>query len=118
MTSLDRIGGLRSGRAVVFAVILMAHASYIPNGFSWLDRGDIVEARAILPLGRLMEAISAPFGNTAISLKDFGPRFPGFSFLWSRGPRTISHSHEAPCESLRRRIRHDFKNDPEVDRKP
>jgi hypothetical protein len=49
----------------VFAVILMAHASYIPNGFSWLDRGDIVEARAILPLGRLMEAISAPFGNTA-----------------------------------------------------
>ena len=65
MISLDRIGGIRSGWAVVFAAILMAHATYIPNGFSWLDHGDIVEARAILPPSRLMEAMSTPFGNTA-----------------------------------------------------
>lgn len=45
-------------------VVLLAHATYIANGFVWLDHGDIEGKRAILPLGGLHHAMTARFGAT------------------------------------------------------
>src|SRR5436190_12566746 len=43
---------------------LLTHASYIGGGFTWLDHGDIVAGRAVLPLGRIHEAFLMRMGDT------------------------------------------------------
>lgn len=48
----------------VLGLTLLAHASYLNNGFTWLDHGDIEQGRAILPLAELHQAFTQPFGET------------------------------------------------------
>ncbi|MBT4139881.1 MAG: hypothetical protein HOE48_18330 [Candidatus Latescibacteria bacterium] len=43
----------------------MTHATYITNGFIWLDHGDLELGRAVLPLSHLHEAFLTRFGETA-----------------------------------------------------
>jgi hypothetical protein len=43
---------------------LLAHATYVPNGFTWLDHGDVELGRAVLPLPRLYEAFVTRMGDT------------------------------------------------------
>jgi hypothetical protein len=45
-------------------VALLVHATYFPNGFTWLDHGDVELGRAVLPLGRLHEALFTRMGDT------------------------------------------------------
>ena len=45
-------------------VALLVHASYVPRGFTWLDHGDVVVGRAVLPLARLHEAFFMRMGDT------------------------------------------------------
>ncbi len=49
---------------LVAAVVLLTHATYLANGFVWLDHGDIEGKRAILPLGSLSHALTERFGAT------------------------------------------------------
>jgi tetratricopeptide (TPR) repeat protein len=48
----------------VLVIVLLTHASYINNGFTWLDHGDLEQGRAILPLAELHKAFTQPFGET------------------------------------------------------
>ena len=45
-------------------VAVLTHATYIANGFVWLDHGDIESQRAILALGNLHHALTERFGAT------------------------------------------------------
>jgi tetratricopeptide (TPR) repeat protein len=42
----------------------VAHATFLGNGFVWLDHGDLQEGRAVLPLSRVGEAFGLRFGET------------------------------------------------------
>lgn len=44
--------------------VFLVHISYIQNGFIWLDQGDILEKRAILPLQHLGDIFFLRFGET------------------------------------------------------
>src|SRR5919108_4391650 len=48
----------------VLAVTFLVHASYIANGFVWLDHGDIESGRAIVPLPQIYTALLTRFGET------------------------------------------------------
>lgn len=52
------------GLGAVLLIALLVHASYIPNGFTWLDHGDIERGRAVLELGQLPSAFVTRFGET------------------------------------------------------
>lgn len=54
----------RLGGSVVLAMALASHATYVANGFAWLDHGDIVGRRALLPPSAWPAAFARPFGNT------------------------------------------------------
>jgi hypothetical protein len=49
---------------VVLAITAIAHASYINNGFTWLDHGDIEFGRTILPIDSLLQAWVSRLGET------------------------------------------------------
>lgn len=49
---------------IVLASAVIVHLSYINNGFTWLEHGDIEQERAILPLTDLNKAFEQPFGET------------------------------------------------------
>ncbi|MBI4128819.1 MAG: hypothetical protein HY460_02095 [Parcubacteria group bacterium] len=44
--------------------ILLVHASYIANGFTWLDHGDIEGKRAVVSLAELPKTFVARYGET------------------------------------------------------
>ncbi len=48
----------------VLAVTFLVHASYLANGFVWLDHGDIESGRAIVPLPKIYTALFTRFGET------------------------------------------------------
>lgn len=48
----------------MLAVTVLTHASYINNGFTWLDHGDIERGRAVVPIGELGKAFVSRFGQT------------------------------------------------------
>jgi hypothetical protein len=52
------------GGVSVLAVVLASHATYLANGFTWLDHGDIVGRRALLPASEWLAAFARPFGHT------------------------------------------------------
>jgi hypothetical protein len=59
--------GVRRGRlgaAVVLAVVLASHATYVTNGFAWLDHGDVAGERALIAPGRWPTAFGRPFAQT------------------------------------------------------
>ena len=45
--------------------VAFAHLSFIPNGFVWLDHGDLEQGRALIPLSRWYSAFTASFADTA-----------------------------------------------------
>lgn len=49
----------------IIAFVFVVHASYIPNGFTWLDHNDIEQKRAVLPIGQIYKAFITPFGETS-----------------------------------------------------
>lgn len=49
---------------VAFLAVILVFSSFINNGFSWLDHGDIERGRAILPLSNLPSAFFNRFGQT------------------------------------------------------
>lgn len=49
--------------AVLVGVVL-THSSFIKNGFTWLDHGDIEAGRAVLPIAKLPRAFFTRFGET------------------------------------------------------
>jgi tetratricopeptide (TPR) repeat protein len=55
-------------RFLLLAAPLLAawvtHGSYLDGGFTWLDRGDIEQGRAVVPLGEIATAFHARFGNS------------------------------------------------------
>jgi hypothetical protein len=62
-----RAAGSTPPRWLPFAAPLAAvlvHASYVSRGFTWLDHGDVVAGRAVLPLARLHEAFFMRMGDT------------------------------------------------------
>lgn len=54
------------GRKAVLlaATTIVAHLTYLPNGFAWLDHGDVILGNAILPLTEIFDAFSRPFSLT------------------------------------------------------
>jgi tetratricopeptide (TPR) repeat protein len=55
---------VRAGLGLVLLIALLAHSSYVLNGFTWLDHGDIENGRAVLELGELPGAFVTRFGDT------------------------------------------------------
>ena len=49
---------------IVLAAAFLVHASFINNGFTWLDHGDIEAGRAVLPISKLPYAFFNRFGET------------------------------------------------------
>ena len=49
---------------ILFVVVLVSHASYILNGFTWLDHGDIENRQAIAELSDFKKIFFSPFGET------------------------------------------------------
>jgi len=49
---------------LVLLIVLLVHVSYIRNGFTWLDHGDIENRRAVLDLADLPRAFVTRFGET------------------------------------------------------
>jgi len=49
---------------LVMVVVFVDHASFINNGFTWLDHGDIEAGRAVLPVAKLPRAFFTRFGET------------------------------------------------------
>ncbi len=49
----------------VLILIFLLHISYLPNGFTWLDNGDILEGRTIMPLKDISSAFVLRLGSTA-----------------------------------------------------
>lgn len=54
----------RYGLWLTIIFLFVIHLPYLPNGFVWLDHGDIERGRAIVPLLRLPEAFLHRFGET------------------------------------------------------
>lgn len=50
---------------LIIAIAVVVHASYIPNGFTWLDHNDIEQKRAVLPIEQIYKAFVTPFGETS-----------------------------------------------------
>lgn len=48
----------------VLIVTFLTHISYIPNGFTWLDHGDIERKRAVASLEKLPAIFTNRFGDT------------------------------------------------------
>ena len=48
----------------VLIIVFLVHASFINNGFTWLDHGDIEAGRAVLPIAKLPQAFFTRFGET------------------------------------------------------
>lgn len=46
------------------AVTAAVHLTYIPNGFTWLDHGDIEQRRALVPVKNLPQSIVLRYGAT------------------------------------------------------
>src|SRR3989344_5678902 len=49
---------------LLISISLFVRVSYINNGFTFLDHGDIEGKRAVLPINRLGEALTSRFGET------------------------------------------------------
>jgi len=54
----------RLGGGVVIAIVLVSHATYVANGFAWLDHGDVVGGRALLPPSAWPAAFGGAFADT------------------------------------------------------
>ncbi len=65
MMRLDRIGQSRGAKGVALLIVFLTHATYIFNGFTWLDHGDILTGRALPMPGHLLEAMVARYGETS-----------------------------------------------------
>lgn len=50
--------------AIIFIVALAVHTSYIANGFTWLDHGDIEGGRAIVDRWNFSDVFLSRFGET------------------------------------------------------
>ncbi len=50
---------------VTLVVIFLAHLTYIPNGFVWLDHTDIEAGHALVKPAGLAQILSSPFGQTS-----------------------------------------------------
>lgn len=50
--------------SVTILGLFLAHISYLSNGFTWLDHGDIERGRAIVSLAEIPKSIFARFGHT------------------------------------------------------
>src|SRR3989338_4340814 len=50
--------------AFVLLAVFLFYLSYINNGFTWLDHGDIERGRAIIPITNLKDAFFTRFGQT------------------------------------------------------
>ena len=50
--------------AGVLLITFLVHASYINNGFLWLDHRDIEDKRAIVPLESFQKAFTSRYGDT------------------------------------------------------
>ncbi|MFQ5628787.1 MAG: hypothetical protein ACE5I1_08505, partial [bacterium] len=92
--------------ACLFAITLLTHASYIDNGFTWLDHGDIEQGRAILPIADLHKAFTLPFGETgfyrplvtifhSLDFAIYGDWAPGFHLT-----NVLLHCAAAVCAVL------------------
>lgn len=58
---------MKKDKILLFIVLIgafLVHSSYINNGFTWLDHGDIEAGRAVLPISKLHEAFITRFGET------------------------------------------------------
>lgn len=57
---------MKNSYLIIFVILLalLVHASFINNGFTWLDHGDIEGGRAILPPAHLPAAFFTRFGET------------------------------------------------------
>ncbi|MFQ5632442.1 MAG: hypothetical protein ACE5I1_27040, partial [bacterium] len=93
-------------RPCLFAMTLLTHASYINNGFAWLDNGDIVQSRAILSMTELLKAFTQPFGETgfyrplvtifhSLDFAIYGDWAPGFHLT-----NVLLHCAAAACAVL------------------
>lgn len=51
-------------KLLIIIFIFAVHISYLTNGFTWLDHGDIAGGRAILPLNKIQNAFINRFGQT------------------------------------------------------
>ncbi len=49
---------------IILISIFFAHVSYINNGFTWLDHGDIEGKRAVVPLTQIPRAFTLRYGET------------------------------------------------------
>lgn len=50
--------------SIAILAVFLVYSSFINNGFSWLDHGDIERGRALLPLVKLPSAFISRFGQT------------------------------------------------------
>ena len=50
---------------VVLIAVFLVHASFINNGFTWLDHGDIEAGRAVLPITKLHQVVFTRLGETS-----------------------------------------------------
>lgn len=50
---------------IVLLIAFLSHLTYLFNGFTWLDHGDIEKGRSVIPLHNLFGAFITPFGQTA-----------------------------------------------------
>lgn len=48
----------------VLLLTFLIHISFLNNGFTWLDHGDVEYGRAILPINYLQSAFLTRFGET------------------------------------------------------
>ena len=49
---------------LVLLFVFLLHVTYLPNGFVWLDHGDIEAKRTIVPLTQTGYMFESPFGQT------------------------------------------------------
>lgn len=54
----------RRTAALVAVAALLTHATYVSNGFTWIDHVDVEQGRALYPLSGLWRAFLSPFGDT------------------------------------------------------
>lgn len=49
---------------LVLLFVFLLHVTYLPNGFVWLDHGDIEAKRTLVPLTQIEYMFVSPFGQT------------------------------------------------------
>jgi len=59
-----RIARRLASPGLLAAIVLLSHLSYLPNGFTWLDHGDVELGYAIRPLASLSSMLFEPFAHT------------------------------------------------------